>query len=293
MPRATCRSRWSTTSSCSTTFRPTLTLDLPAGLGGIEATNAAGEVVNFGATAFDDVHGPTPVTCVPSSGSKFALGTTTVTCSAADGPAILLPGSDPPRYTNDKVGTAQFTVTVKDTTVPVVTVPGDIAAEASSIAGRVITYTASAYDLVSGAITPACAPVSGATFAIGATTVTCSATDGAGNRGSASFKVTVKDTTPPPFIINGKPVSAENPLPSITKEASGPYGRDRHVFHAGRRGQRLAARHRGVRAGLGHAVPARRHGRHLHRDRCGGEPGHGELHRHGERFHGARAQAVG
>jgi HYR domain len=203
---------------------PTVTLDLPPGLDGLEATNPNGEVVNFGATAFDDVNGPTDVTCDPPSGSRFPIGTTTVTCSASDSPPIAIPGTNPQDYTNDEVGTATFTVTVVDRTAPVVTVPADIAVEADGKDGSVVTFSASATDLVSGTIAPTCTPASGSTFAIGSTTVSCTATDGAGNAGSASFKVVVRDTTPPPFIVNGQPVSDTNPLPPITQEATGPSG---------------------------------------------------------------------
>ncbi|MBI4199822.1 MAG: HYR domain-containing protein, partial [Chloroflexi bacterium] len=92
---------------------------------------------------------------------------------------------------------ANFTVTVQDTTPPTVTVPANITAEATGPSGEVVTYAASASDLVSGVLTPTCAPASGSTFPLGTTTVTCSATDGAGNTGSANFTVTVQDTTPP------------------------------------------------------------------------------------------------
>jgi hypothetical protein len=43
--------------------------------------------------------------------------------------------------------------------------------------------------------------VSGSTFALGTTTVTCSATDLHGNTGKATFKVNVVDTTPPALVI--------------------------------------------------------------------------------------------
>lgn len=88
-----------------------------------------------------------------------------------------------------------------DTTAPVVTVPADIAVEADSPQGSVVAYTASAVDDVDGPLVPSCSPPSGTTFALGATTVTCSATDAAGNTGSASFTVTVQDTTPPTLTV--------------------------------------------------------------------------------------------
>ena len=84
-----------------------------------------------------------------------------------------------------------------DTTDPVVTVPADITVEATSGAGAVVNFNATANDDVDGAITPVCAPPSGSTFPLGYTSVTCTATDQAGNTGQASFAVTVEDMTPP------------------------------------------------------------------------------------------------
>lgn len=50
----------------------------------LEATGPDGAAVTFTVTAVDAVDGNRPITCVPSSGSTFPLGTTTVTCKAAD-----------------------------------------------------------------------------------------------------------------------------------------------------------------------------------------------------------------
>ncbi len=50
----------------------------------VNAKSPAGRVVNFTATATDNID-PTPtVVCVPPSGSTFPIGTTTVTCTATD-----------------------------------------------------------------------------------------------------------------------------------------------------------------------------------------------------------------
>ena len=125
-----------------------------------------------------------------ASGSKptvtLPLGTHTITLTVNDGHG----------------GTASDTVSVqvRDTTPPVLNLPADINVTATSPTGATVSYTASATDLVSGAITPTCTPASGNTFPIGATTVTCAATDQAGNKASGSFKVTVIDTTPPSTI---------------------------------------------------------------------------------------------
>ena len=50
-----------------------------------------------------------------------------------------------------------------------------------------------AADVRDGAITPVCTPASGSTFPLGTTTVTCTATDKAGNAGTATLTVTVAE----------------------------------------------------------------------------------------------------
>jgi hypothetical protein len=47
-------------------------------------TDSTGIVITFEVTAVDDVDGATAVTCVPASGTKFAVGVTTVICSSTD-----------------------------------------------------------------------------------------------------------------------------------------------------------------------------------------------------------------
>lgn len=85
-----------------------------------------------------------------------------------------------------------------DTTPPVVTVPQNITVEATSAAGAVVTFTATATDETSPANpVVTCLPASGSTFGLGTTTVNCSATDDHGNTGANFFNVTVQDTTPP------------------------------------------------------------------------------------------------
>ncbi len=84
-------------------------------------------------------------------------------------------------------------VTPGDTVPPVVNVPpaGDTE-NATSPAGVQLTLSFYAFDDVDGALTPWCDPASGSMFPIGTTTVTCYATDSAGNTGSASFSLHVK-----------------------------------------------------------------------------------------------------
>jgi hypothetical protein len=143
-----------------------------------EAAGATGTRVKFSASATDYTGAALTVTCKPASGSLFPLGTTTVACSTADS------------YGNRV--SKSFTITIVDTTPPTLSVPADFAIDAVSPAGASATFTVAASDLVSGSLIPSCTRSSGDTFAIGDTTVTCTAVDGAGNRTSASFAVHVK-----------------------------------------------------------------------------------------------------
>ena len=161
-------------------------LTVPANIAA-EASSAAGAVVTFSATATDAVDLTPTVSCVPASGSTFAIGATTVNCSASDDAGNTAVGS--------------LTVTVADTTAPVLTVPANITDEAGSPAGQPVSFAASATDLVTASPVVACAPASGTTFPLGITTVTCSATDLAGNTATGSFTITI--TPPVPGRMHG------------------------------------------------------------------------------------------
>jgi hypothetical protein len=166
-----------------------------------EATSSAGATVSYsGATASDTYDGELTPTCAPASGSAFALGDTTVTCTAAD--------------SSHNSASATFVVHVLDRTPPTVTVPADKTVEATSPAGAHAAFTVSANDVVDGAITPTCSATSGDQFDFGTTTVTCSATDAHNNTGTKSFKITVQDTTPPVLASHV----------DVTVEATGPGG---------------------------------------------------------------------
>ncbi len=143
-----------------------------------EATEPGGAVVTFTATSADG----TPVICSPASGSLFALGTTTVNCSATNSAGT----------TN-----GSFTVTIVDTTPPVITAPAVLYVEATSAAGATATYVATAQDLVDGSVAVTCTPASGSFFAFGTTDVVCTAYDSRGNGDITSFQVIVQDTTAP------------------------------------------------------------------------------------------------
>ena len=60
-----------------------------------------------------------------------------------------------------------------------------------------MTYAATAHDNLDGDITLTCSPSSGSIFATGNTIVNCKATDKAGNTGTASFNILVKQSQNP------------------------------------------------------------------------------------------------
>ncbi|MGH2378739.1 MAG: LpqB family beta-propeller domain-containing protein [Candidatus Limnocylindria bacterium] len=85
-----------------------------------------------------------------------------------------------------------------DTTPPAIDAPADVTVEATSGQGAAVGYDpATASDDVDPAPLVSCLPASGSLFPLGATTVLCTATDAAGNSATASFVVTVLDTTAP------------------------------------------------------------------------------------------------
>lgn len=145
-----------------------------------EATSASGAAVAYdvpGAT--DNLDPAVIVSCAPASGSVFPLGNSGVTCTAQD-----LAGN---------VATAAFTITVQDTTAPALTVPADLTDEAQSPAGAAVNFVATATDAVTAEPVVSCTPASGSTFAVGVTTVTCVASDDAGNSSNGSFTVTITE----------------------------------------------------------------------------------------------------
>lgn len=159
-----------------------------------EATSASGAAVTFTATANDSISGTVPVVATPASGSTFPLGISSVSLSATDAAG--------------NIATQTLLVSVVDTTPPTLTVPANITAEATSASGAVVSFSATATDLVtaSPAITYSVAP--GSTFPLGATTVNVTATDAAGNVAKGSFTVTVVDTTPPAVTASLTPLRA-------------------------------------------------------------------------------------
>jgi hypothetical protein len=75
---------------------------------------------------------------------------------------------------------------------PAVTVPGPTVVDGTAPDGASVDYASSATDAFNDQLPTTCSRPSGATFPIGDTQVTCTATDAAGHQSSASFSVHVK-----------------------------------------------------------------------------------------------------
>ena len=162
--------------------------DVPPVLVGVPANrmvtaNALGgaKVTYAPPSATDVVDGSDPVSCLPASGSTFALGTTVVSCGATDSAGSTTQ--------------ATFTVTVADVAPVLVGVPANQTVTATGAGGATVTYAPPrATDVVDGSDPVSCLPASGSTFALGTTAVTCTATDKAGDTTRATFTVTVQVT---------------------------------------------------------------------------------------------------
>ena len=118
------------------------------------------------------------------------------------------------------------TITVQDTTAPTITVPSDFEVEATNPIGTPVTFDVTASDIADTNPTIECSLASGDDFSLGATIVTCTATDESGNSNSDSFTVTlVVSTTTFDGIVNkiqsmGLHHGIENSLVSKINSAS-------------------------------------------------------------------------
>ena len=182
------------------TQAPTLSA-CPANITAPNATGACNAVVTYTPPTATDNCGTATVTCVPASGSTFVVGTTTVTCTATDASV------------NSPDSTCMFTVTVQDTQAPTITCPANQTAFSASGNPISVTFPApTAADNCPG-VTVVCVPASGANFAVGVTTVTCTASDASPNSPdtTCSFTVTVNSFTPAPTMSLVDPLNCNGP----------------------------------------------------------------------------------
>ncbi len=142
-----------------------------------EATSAAGALVNFVVTASDNSGVAPSIQCTANSGGLFPIGTTPVSCQAADA-------------SGNKSPVKVFNVSVVDLP-PVLTLPQTIIVNSNTAGGATVTFNPTANDTVSGVRPVTCSPASGSLFPAGQTAVNCSATDSAGQTTTGSFLVYV------------------------------------------------------------------------------------------------------
>jgi HYR domain len=168
----------------------------------VEANSPLGSVVTYTVSAVDVADGPLPpasIRCAPASGNRFPLGRTQVQCRAAD--------------TSGNAATREMTVTVVDSTAPVLTVPAPIALTAPAT-GRPATEPtiarflggARAEDMVDSR--PTLRHDAPAVFPLGQTTVTFVATDSFGNWEIGKSSVTLYAqplAAPPPAAVDRIP----------------------------------------------------------------------------------------
>jgi hypothetical protein len=142
---------------------------------------------------------PFPLPSLPANGPSTVTLTMPSTAGVADQFTLIWAKTGSAGITGTSAIT--FQVNVVGNTPPTLHLPGDIVAEATSPAGADVNWTATATDNEDTTPpTPTCAPASGSTFPLGATTVHCTVTDSGGLKDSGSFLVTVADTTAPKLV---------------------------------------------------------------------------------------------
>ncbi len=131
------------------------------------------------------------VQCVNEE-SDFAVRAQTQTFTVSGGTGIYAGASGSGTVTRS-LGTTSTGAAGKETWTGTLTVPVSktVKVKKGAKTARVV-FQVTAQDDRDGALPATCAPRSGSRFEIGRTRVTCSATDGSANTGSASFTVTVR-----------------------------------------------------------------------------------------------------
>lgn len=118
-----------------------------------------------------------------------------VTCTAIPAISADTPGTTVTTTCTDEAGnpmTASLPVKL-DQTAPTLTVPANITVNATGNSQAVVSFAAAtASDNFTSPVSATCDRVSGASYPVGTTTVTCAATDQAGNTTTRTFTITVK-----------------------------------------------------------------------------------------------------
>ena len=159
------------------------TLVLPADITA-EATGVMTQVNLGSATATDLVDSSPTITRSPTT-DIFPVGTHTITWTGTD----------------DAGNTASDTqiITIQDTTPPTISAPSDVTLEATSLLSMISLGNAIATDLVD--TFPTITSDAPASFPVGITTITYTATDDVGNFATDTQTVTIQDTTSPMLVL--------------------------------------------------------------------------------------------
>src|SRR5262249_5527275 len=181
-------------------------LSCPASVNQATDPGQCSAVVNYTVTAMDNCSAVT-LMCAPPSGSIFAKGTTSVTCTASD--------------VSSNSSTCTFPVIVQDKEPPQITCPAPIVqATDPGQCSALVQFTVGATDNCPG-VTVACLPPSGTVFGKGTTVVSCKATDGAGNTSTCTFPVTIQDREPPHVTVRAGTNPAGKKAPGAGRNAHG------------------------------------------------------------------------
>lgn len=128
------------------------------------------------------------------SGSTFGIGQWTVTCASADHKFDLLQN----KFILGNVSAPKsFKVNVVDTKPPLISGAASQTVGGAGPSGAIVNLDVAAHDAVSGSVAVTCNPQSGTQFRLGTTSVSCTATDNAGNTSPAFLiAVTVLENSP-------------------------------------------------------------------------------------------------
>jgi PKD repeat protein len=131
------------------------------------------------------------------------------------------------------VGQITGEIFAQDTTPPEITCPPNLVLEATSSAGAVATFSATATDAVDGPLAVSFSPSSGSTFALGTTTVTGMVSDAAGNTSTCTFTVTVQEpaTLTASFTANPNPAACNQLVSFDAVESKAGPGRTIVSYH--------------------------------------------------------------
>ncbi len=176
----------------------------------VEATAAGGVVVSYNVTANDAEDGVLTPTVSPLSGSIFPIGDTAVNVSATDSRGAQRTGG--------------FTVSVRDTIAPALTVPPNQVVEPASAAGTVVNYPAATATDAVGVTSLTYSKASGTLFPVGVTTVTVMAKDAANHTTAQTFTVTVAFNRPAGTTVNIGARTGETPNGAPAGATLGTFG---------------------------------------------------------------------